>query len=90
MDKFTPAPWSVRRDLTVSIPYRGEHCCAAAYGGTEANAYLIAAAPDAVKMAREIKHSITQARISGNDWKRELSLIENTVDQWLKIAKVSA
>ncbi len=51
-----------------------------------ANARLIAAAPDAVKMAAEIKHSIAQARLPGNDWRRELALIENTVDQWFAIA----
>lgn len=29
---------------------------------------------------RQIQHSIQQARIPGNDWRRELALIENTVD----------
>lgn len=28
----------------------------------------------------QIKHSIQQARIPGNDWRRELVLIENTAD----------
>lgn len=42
----TPGPWELRYDYSVNIPYRGEHCCAVAYGGTEANARLIAAAPD--------------------------------------------
>ena len=33
-----------------------------------------------VEALREIKHSIGQARILGNDWKRELALIENLTD----------
>ena len=34
-----------------------------------------------------IKHSIQQARIPGNDWRRELALIENTVDEALEAAQ---
>ncbi|BEV02219.1 hypothetical protein [Novosphingobium olei] len=33
----------------------------------------------AVEALRLIEHSIKQARIIGNDWRRELALIENTV-----------
>lgn len=45
--KFTPGPWEIdRTGIAVSIPYRGPHCTANAYGGTEANAFLISAAPD--------------------------------------------
>jgi hypothetical protein len=39
-----------------------------------------AAVAELIEAHRQIKHSITQARILGNDWKRELALIENTVD----------
>jgi hypothetical protein len=45
-----------------------------------ADARLIAAAPDLLEYHRQIKHSIQQARISGNDWRSELALIENMVD----------
>jgi len=33
---------------------------------------------------QQIKHSIVQARILGNDWRRELALIENTVEMVLE------
>jgi hypothetical protein len=33
--------------------------------------------PELVAALEAIKHSIGQARIPGNDWKRELALIEN-------------
>ena len=36
-----------------------------------------------IEAQRQIKRSIQQARIPGNDWRRELVLIENTVDATL-------
>ena len=50
------------------------------YDIVKANARLIASAPKLLKALAQIKHSIQQARIAGNDWKRELVLIENTTD----------
>ena len=35
----------------------------------------------------QLKHSVKQARIFGNDWRRELGLIENTVDAALANAE---
>ena len=47
-----------------------------------------AAVAELIEAQRQIKHSIQQARIVGNDWRRELELIENTVDAAL--ARVGA
>jgi|GEM_PF-6336964 len=44
------------------------------------NALLISAAPELLAGYEAIKNSIQQARVHGNDWRRELALIENTVD----------
>ena len=30
---------------------------------------------------KQIKHSVSQAKIPGNDWKRELKLIENAISE---------
>jgi hypothetical protein len=46
-EAHTPGPWELdERHRSAYIPYRGKHHLAAAYGGTVANARLIAAAPD--------------------------------------------
>lgn len=42
---------------------------------------------DLVEALRAIKHSIGQARKPGNDWKRELALIENLADAILTKAE---
>lgn len=46
----------------------------------EAYAELVAA-------QKTIKQSIAKARVYGNDWRRELALIENTVDAALAVVK---
>ena len=53
--KGTPGPWviSFRRD-EVNIPIRGPHCVTATYAGSEANARLIAAAPDLLEALENI------------------------------------
>ena len=46
-EAHTPGPWELdERRRSAYIPYRGKHHSAAAYGGTVANARLIAAAPE--------------------------------------------
>jgi hypothetical protein len=45
--QHTPGPWVLNeRDRAATIPVRGPHNVCSAYGGTLANARLIAAAPD--------------------------------------------
>ncbi len=51
------------------------------------NANLIAAAPSMFDALAQIKHSIGQARVPGNDWKRELALIENLASEALAKAR---
>lgn len=46
-----------------------------------------AAVAELVAGYEQIKHSIQQARIPGNDWRRELALIENTSDAALARVK---
>ena len=46
-EAHTPGPWELdERRRSAYIPCRGKHHSAAAYGGTVANARLIAAAPE--------------------------------------------
>lgn len=46
-----------------------------------------AAVAELIAGYEQIKHSIQQARIPGNDWRRELVLIENTADAALARVK---
>lgn len=62
MTTHTSGPWKLNRDHTVSIPYRGPHCCASAYGGTEANARLIASAPDLLAALEEAVSEVESLR----------------------------
>ena len=63
--EFTPGPWSVKPDSIVSRPFRVEgdgwtvasvHYESHRDGDTEANAHLIAAAPDLLAACEEALH----------------------------------
>jgi len=45
-----------------------------------------AASPTLLEALEQIQHSIKQAMIPGNDWRRELQLIANTADAAITLA----
>ena len=89
--KHTPGPWNLTK-----CPCGHPSC---SYYGTDNghfpqgagysldDARLIAAIPMWLKALEQIRHSSKQASIAGNDWKRELALIENTGDSAIDAAR---
>jgi len=82
MSKHTPGPWRLDR-ARVLIPL-DEHTWAEAYGGTEANARLIAASPrlfDLLKAAYEDPDS----DILGEKWNAAVCQVLNHIElgEWL-------
>lgn len=97
-ETHTPLPWTFEAGVEDNegefyVCHAGTVCTETTVCNprNEANARLIVHAVnshhDLIEALRAIKHSIGQARKPGNDWRRELALIENLADAILTKAE---
>jgi hypothetical protein len=82
--QHTPGPWVTHKDEIVAE--HGASICRMSdtprtIGEDDANAKLITAAPQLLHVLKLISHSMEQASIPGNDYKRELKLSYSLAEQ---------